>query len=134
MNIGERIKALRKERNMSVEYVAKALGVSLSTVYRYEDSSIEKLPVSVFDKLCEIFSVTPDVLRGSETGKGTGSESVVLPDQFENAEDAMKWLIKIPTLAAFGGYDPDTMSEETIIGFANEILQQLKLVSYKYKK
>ena len=54
--------------------------------------------------------------------------------QFENAEDAMKWLIKIPTLAAFGGYDPDTMSEETIVEFANEILQQLKLVSYKYKK
>ena len=134
MSIGERIKALRKERNMSVEYVAKALGVSLSTVYRYEDSSIEKLPVSVFDKLCEIFSVAPDILRGSETGKSTGSEPVVLPEQFENAEDAMKWLIKIPTLAAFGGYDPDTMSEETIVEFANEILQQLKLVSYKYKQ
>jgi len=26
------------------------------------------------------------------------------------------------------------MSEETIVEFANEILQQLKLVSYKYKR
>ena len=134
MSIGERIKALRKERNMSVEYVAKALGVSLSTVYRYEDSSIEKLPVSVFDKLCEIFCVTPDVLRGIESEKSGASEAAVLPEQFENAEEAMKRLIKIPSLAAFGGYDPDAMSEETIVAFANEILQQLKLVSYKYKQ
>ena len=34
MTIGERIKAKRKEKNISVEYVAKALGVSVSTVYR----------------------------------------------------------------------------------------------------
>lgn len=33
-----------------------------------------------------------------------------------------------------GGYNPDEMSEETIVEFANEILQQLKLVSYKYKR
>ena len=45
----------------------------------------------------------------------------------------MEFIIKTPTLAAFGGYDPDSMSDETIVAFANEILQQLKLVSYKYK-
>lgn len=47
MTIGERIKAKRKEKNISVEYVAKALGVSVSTVYRYEDSTIEKIPIKV---------------------------------------------------------------------------------------
>ena len=44
------------------------------------------------------------------------------------------FMLKMPTLAAFGGYNPDEMSEETIVEFANEILQQLKLVSYKYKR
>ena len=58
MTIGERIKAKRKEKNISVEYVAKALGVSVSTVYRYEDSTIEKIPIKVFDKLCQIFEMT----------------------------------------------------------------------------
>ena len=52
---------------------------------------------------------------------------------FDNAQDAMEFIIKTPTLAAFGGYDPESMSDETIVEFANEILQQLKLVSYKYK-
>ena len=104
MTIGERIKAKRKEKNISVEYVAKALGVSVSTVYRYEDSTIEKIADSE------------------------------LPREFENAQDAMEFMLKMPTLAAFGGYNPDEMSEETIVEFANEILQQLKLVSYKYKR
>ena len=58
MTIGERIKAKRKEKNISVEYVAKALGVSVSTVYRYEDSTIEKIPIKVFDKLCQIFETS----------------------------------------------------------------------------
>lgn len=46
----------------------------------------------------------------------------------------MEFMLKMPTLAAFGGYNPDEMSEEIIVEFANEILQQLKLVSYKYKR
>lgn len=44
----------KEKKNISVEYVAKALGVSVSTVYRYEDSTIEKIPIKVFDKLCQI--------------------------------------------------------------------------------
>ena len=126
MTIGERIKAKRKEKNISVEYVAKALGVSVSTVYRYEDSTIEKIPIKVFDKLCQIFETSASELMGND--------STVLPREFDNPQDAMEFMLKMPTLAAFGGYNPDEMSEETIVEFANEILQQLKLVSYKYKR
>ena len=54
MSIGERIKQRRKEKKISVDFIARELGVSSSTVYRYEDSSIEKIPIRVFDKLCEV--------------------------------------------------------------------------------
>lgn len=67
MTIGERIKAKRKEKNISVEYVAKALGVSVSTVYRYEDSTIEKIPIKVFDKLCQIFETSASELMGNDS-------------------------------------------------------------------
>ena len=50
MTIGERIKKIRKEKHIPVEYIAKELGVSKTTVYRYEDSSIEKIPLQTFDK------------------------------------------------------------------------------------
>jgi hypothetical protein len=56
-----------------------------------------------------------------------------LPSSFNNAQDAMEFIIKTPSIAAYGGYDIDSMSDETIVEFANEILRQLRIVSYKYK-
>lgn len=130
MTVGERIKEIRKQKKISVEYLAKELGVSKTTVYRYEDSSIEKIPLQVFDKLCELLDVSAAELMGNVPKK---NEIPELPNQFDNAQDAIEFIIKTPTLAAYGGYDPECMSDETIVEFANEILQQLKLVSYKYK-
>lgn len=130
MTIGERIKKIRKEKQISVDYLAKELGVSKTTVYRYEDSTIEKIPVKIFDQMCVLLNVTPAELMGNST---VTTDETELPAEFRNAQDAMEFILKTPTLAAYGGYDPDQMSDETIVDFANEILQQLKLVSYKYK-
>lgn len=129
MNIGDRIKSIRKEKNISVEYIASQLGVSKTTIYRYEDSTIEKIPLNIFDKLCDVLGVSAAELMGNVPAK---KEKVELPDKFNNAREAMEFIIKTPTLAAFGGYDPASMSDETIVSFANDILEQLKLVSYKY--
>ena len=130
MTIGERIKAARITKKISADALAKELGVSKTTIYRYEDSSIEKIPVQIIDKICSVLEISAAELMGNNQNKGKAAE---LPTEFYNAQDAMEFIIKTPTLAAFGGYDPDTMSDETIVEFANEILQQLKLVSYKYK-
>lgn len=130
MTIGERIKTIRKSKKMSVDTIANQLGISKTTIYRYEDSTIEKIPLQVIEKLSEILGVSLAELTGNGSDKKETSE---LPVAFDNAQDAMEFIIKTPTLAAFGGYDPESMSDETIVEFANEILQQLKLVSYKYK-
>lgn len=130
MKIGEKIKEIRKSRDMSVEEVADRLGVSVSTLYRYENSSISKIPIDVIDKLCIILSTTPGELMGND-GRDNQDE---LPAHFVNAEQAMAFMLKMPVLAAYGGYDIDNMDEKTLVEFANEILSQLKLVSYKYKK
>lgn len=130
MKLGERIKETRKKKGISVEYLAKELGVSKTTVYRYEDSTIEKIPVNVFDNICKILNVTPAELMGNTEAELTGTE---LPHEFDNPQDAMEFILRTPTLAAFGGYDPNKMSDETILAFANDILQQLELVSLRYK-
>lgn len=130
MTIGERIKEIRKAKKISVEYLANELGVSKTTIYRYEDSTIGKIPLKTFDRLCVLLGVTPAELSGN---KPMNTEKPELPVEFYTAQDAMEFIIKTPTLAAYGGYDPTAMSDETIVDFANEILQQLKLVSYKYK-
>ena len=154
MDLGKRLKAKRKEKNISAEYLAKELGISVSTVYRYEDSSILKIPVSTFEKMCDILGTTPAQMMGNvpektvdiKSGKSlplfistvfSGTVDIKsgndLPVNFDNPKDAMEFLLKLPTVAAYGGYDPSKMDDETMVAFANEILQQLQLVSYKYR-
>lgn len=130
MTIGEKIKKTRKSKGISVEYLARELGVSKTTIYRYEDSTIEKIPVNVFDRLCKLLGVTPAQLMGNDSTKTNPHD---FPHEFSRPEDAMEFILRTPTLAAFGGYDPTTMSDDTILAFANDILQQLELVSHKYK-
>lgn len=134
MKIGERMKQIRKEKKISVDRIAVELGVSVSTIYRYEDSSIEKIPVHVFDKLCTILEVSAAELMGTEVKTQVSDKEPDLPQAFHSPQEAMEFMVKLPMLAAYGGYDVETMDDETIMEFANEILQQLKLVSFKYKK
>lgn len=132
MQIGERLKNRRKELGLSVESIAEQLGVSYTTVYRYEASSITKIPVETFDKLCKILDITPAELMGN--ADTTEKEDVSkLPNHFENPQEAIEFILKTPTLAAFGGYDPSKMDEETIVEFANELLGHLKVMSYRYQ-
>ena len=135
MELGQRLREKRKEKKISAEYLAKELGVSVSTVYRYEDSSIVKIPVSTFEKMCDILGTTPAEMMGSapEISHNKSDHAARLPDTFENPKEAMEFLLKLPTVAAYGGYDPSKMDDETMVAFANEILQQLQLVSYKYR-
>jgi len=131
MKIGEKIKELRKQKGLSVEEVADKLGVSVSTQYRYENASITKIPIDVIDKLCKILDTTTSELMG--TASSSDSNASEMPMKFDSASDAMTSILKMPMLAAYGGYDLESMDDETLKNFANEILGQLRLVSYKYK-
>lgn len=132
MNVGQRIRKIRKEKGISPKYVADQLGVAQSTLHRYENMSIEKIPFDTIAKISEILEVDISEILGNYSEKHESGK--ILPEQFHDPQEAMEFMLRMPTLAAFGGYDPESMSDETIVEFANEILQQLKIVSYKYKK
>ena len=132
MKIGERIKEIRKGKGISVEEVAEKLGVSVSTVYRYENSSITKIPIDVIDKLCKILNTTTSELMGNSIEASGNTPEASL--KYGNATEAMASILKLPMLAAYGGYDLDSMDDEKMQDFAEELLGQLRLVSYKYKE
>jgi len=131
MTIGERIKTIRKEKHINAQTLAQNLGISVSTLYRYEDSSIEKIPVHIFDAICQELDVSPARLMGNEINTKTPANQ--LPQEFTTPQEAMEFMLRLPSFAAFGGYDPDNMNDDTIVEFANEILGMVELVSYKYK-
>ncbi len=130
MTVGERIKKRRKEMGISSQVLAKKLEVSPSTLYRYETSGIEKIPMHIMETLCRELSTPPAQLMGNDPG----SNEAALPASFSSPTEAMEFIIRMPMLASYGGYDPESMSEEEIVSFANDILEQLKLVSFKYAR
>ena len=66
MNVGERIKARRKELNLSVDELAKRLNKNRTTIYRYEKGDIENLPIDALRPLAEILETSPAYLMGWE--------------------------------------------------------------------
>ena len=64
MDIGERIKKRREDLDMSVETLARIIGKSRATIYRYENGFIEKLPTDVLIPFAEALQTTPEFLMG----------------------------------------------------------------------
>ena len=62
--IGERIKALRKQKRMTLEELAAALGTSKQTIHRYENGVIANIPHDKIVQLAEALDTLPADLCG----------------------------------------------------------------------
>lgn len=96
MTTGERMKSRRKQLGFSAEYVADKLGCSPSTIYRYENGDIEKMPLDVLAPLASILLVSPEYLLN-----GSGIEKTADPkvDGLSPKENEL--------LALYRGVNPD---------------------------
>lgn len=60
----DRLKARRHDLGLSLDDVAKAIGVNRSTLARYENGGIEKLPACVIDPLAKTLKISRECLIG----------------------------------------------------------------------
>ena len=64
MTTGQRIKARRKELHINADALAEMLEVSRSTIFRYENGDIEKLPIDILKPIAKALRTTPEYLMG----------------------------------------------------------------------
>lgn len=132
MNFSDRLKSLRKDLGLTQEELANKLNKTRSTIAGYETE--RKQPdYETLNKIADYFNVSVDYLLGRTNTKKSESKPS-LPTQFNSPEEAMKFVLEQNVIMGFGGFDVEKMSDEEIIEFANELLRQLKILSYKYKK
>ena len=62
--LADNIKRLRKEKGLTLDAVATALGTKRPTIYKYENGIITNIPGEKIEQLAEIFGVTPAQLMG----------------------------------------------------------------------
>lgn len=96
-SIGERIKKRRLELNMSLDQLAKKLGVNKSTIFRYETGEIEKLPVYMLNPILSALNCTPSYLLGSEVFENESSSIGIFDNSiydYSNIRERLKSLRK----------------------------------------
>lgn len=130
----KRLQELLEEKDMKQIDLAKAVGVTEVTISRYMTGE-RKPRVEIANKMAKVLNTNTDYLMGNSDIKHANSTNQVdFPDSFATPEEAMQFILQQKVIMGFGGFDIDTLSDSEKVDFANELLQQLKLLSYKYKK
>ncbi|MCR3758720.1 helix-turn-helix domain-containing protein [Clostridium felsineum] len=121
--------------------LAKEAEIGQSTLSEILSGKKKNPSINTLQKIASALDITVDKL----TNEKNTSETLSDPDrvfeddlnefgEFKTPEAAMQFIVKQPALAAYGGYDINKMTPHEILQFANELLNQLKLLGYKYKK
>jgi transcriptional regulator with XRE-family HTH domain len=144
---GKNIKAIREAKKIGVNELSRLSGVNASYISALERDEKKNPSVNTLEKLAAALEVSID-----EIMKLSSSQSADLSDledknlnikedsslyetgEFNTAEEAMKFILKQPAIMGYGGFDIKKLSDEEMVQFANELLNQLQLLGLKYKK
>ena len=102
LHIGENIKRLRKDRSMTQEQLAEAMGVTVGAVYKWENG-LSMPEIRLVVELADLFEISVDYLLGYEMGERGVEAAVERLDRLlverkftEGAREAEKLLQKYP--------------------------------------
>lgn len=62
--MGERIRELRKEYNMSAQELGDKIGVKFSAVCKYERGDLKNIKISIISNIAKVFNVSPLYIMG----------------------------------------------------------------------
>ena len=122
---------LRKERELlGLKQKEMALKLNLPTnTYNGYETGKRTPSLEVTAHIADMLGVSVDFLLGRADKVDAVTTTTKKP--FKDAQEAMAFILKQPSLMAFGVPD---LTDDEIIQFANDILKHIELVSYKYKK
>lgn len=69
MTIGEKIKKLRLDNNMTLEELGGKVGVSKQSLFKYENGIVTNIPLDRIEKLGKVLGVDPSELVGWSNAK-----------------------------------------------------------------
>lgn len=124
---GKKLHSLMKENKITQQELAERLNVRRGSVSNWVTD--RRVPDNnTIVELANIFNVTTDFLLGNENIK----DDINLKNiRFDNAQDALAFILKQPSIMAFGVPE---LTDDELIEFANDILEHIEFISYKHNK
>lgn len=105
MNIGEKIKAARKEKNLTQEELGALLGIQKSAVAKYENGRVVNIKMNTLEKICTVLDIKiSDLFLDNEPTneefltkyplfKETTEEYLLVSDGSANIKEEDKYII-----------------------------------------
>ena len=126
--VSEILKKRMSDLNQNADQVAEFCGVNRSTVFRWLNGDIDNMKRSNIASLAKILNLDPALIVGDlENSEPQTEETYIIPI-FKTAQEAIKFILQQPLVAAYGGYDLDSMSDEELIDFANRVAQMIQIM------
>ena len=104
MTVNQKIRILRKERNMTIASLAAQIGIYQSLLTRYETGVIQYVPMDLIHKIADVFSCSvSDLIDGDErysqkkkrrSSQTISSEEYELIKNYRNLPSEIQSLIK----------------------------------------
>ena len=113
-----------KKRGITQSKLATLLNLPLSTVSSwYNGQSYPR--VDSMQKLADILEISM---------KSLTDENEENENSFKSVDDAIKFILEQPLVANFGGYDPEKMTDDEIMEFAEDVSRMIEMLGKKYNK
>lgn len=138
MLFGDRLRLLREDKSITQKELGLVIGVSDRVIGYYESNDRFPKDEDILRKIADYFNVSVDYLLGRTDDLSFNREEKIKEieqmQDFQNAEDALKFILAQPSLMHYGGYDLKNMSHEEILEIANDMLFAMKLSLEKMKR
>ena len=111
MTIGQRIKAARERRDMTLDEVAQRCNTTKQTIFKYENEIVTNIPYDKIVLLSNALDVSPSYLFGWEEKKNSPSElqltegEKILLDLFRKVPESDQQMVLNMIRAALGSQE-----------------------------
>lgn len=134
MTIGERIREKRKNKNYTLEQLADEIGVTKSTVLKYENGSIA-IPSDKIEKIAKVLNITPAYLMGWADEKAEDNKiyDITLPDgktfEFKEKDGKISMFMKEPNSSVWQEFQFDNYEQQEF-----EKVRDMNMLFFKGKQ
>lgn len=97
MNLGEKLRYLRRDKDLTLEKQSELLGVSLNTVYRWEHN-LTRPRANVLRKIAKLYNVSPEWLAEENEESLTGGDAgQAAPRDLDTERHLLRMFRSLPT-------------------------------------
>ncbi|SFG24391.1 Transcriptional regulator, contains XRE-family HTH domain [Clostridium cadaveris] len=132
----EKLKSIRKEKGLTTYELSELTGIPQSTISKMENGK-RKIETESIQILAKAFNVPVSYFFDEEEEKSEEKtiekDFPIVPEHFTNPDEARAYVTK-HQIFGYGGFNPHIMSDEDILNFANEMIEQAELLGYKYSR